>query len=377
METLAYLHLACANESPETDQPIAQLRHLSLLDGLNWQKLSGAAWGKFLSIAVSLTILSLASSAMALLQQGDTGTEVSDLQNRLTAAGCYSGPVTGTFGPLTRDGVITCQQRNRLSADGVVGPATEAVLSTGTQTSQSYSTQSYGARDQTVNNSAYGGVLRQGDRGSAVSDLQRRLSSAGYYSGAIDSLFGPQTEDAVVRLQRDRGLIADGVAGSKVAQALDQSLATVPYTSNPSGRQLAIGDSGSEVEDLQRRLKNLGYFGGTATGYFGDQTSDAVRRFQRDSRFNETGVADARTLNALGSATAQNHYDSVNRYIVVVPKQDSSTLLKVRQITPGAFEASSKLGDYVLAGAFPNQDKAEKQSNLLRSRGLDARVAYR
>lgn len=373
METLAYLYLACANESPEADRPVAQPCHLSLLHGLNWQKLSGAAWVKFLSVAVSLTILSLASSAMALLRQGDTGAEVSDLQNRLTAVGCYSGPVTGTFGPLTVEAVVECQQRNRLSPDGIVGPATEAVLSRGSQTSQTINTS-----NQNVSNSTYGGVLQQGDRGSAVSDLQRRLSSAGYYSGAIDGVFGQQTEDAVLRLQRDRGLTADGIAGSQVAQVLAGSFETTPDTSySPSGRQLTIGDSGSEVEDLQRRLKNLGYFNETATGYFGSQTSDAVRRFQRENRLGTTGIADARTLNALGIATAQNHYDSVNRYIVVVPKQDSSTLFKVRRLASSAFEARSKLGDYILAGAYPNQNRAETQSNLLRSRGLDARVAYR
>ncbi len=372
METLAYLHLACANESPQDDRPVAQLRHLNLLDGLNWQKLSSAAWVKFLSIAVSLTILSLASSAMALLQQGDTGAEVSDLQNRLIAAGCYSGPVTGTFGSLTKEAVVECQQRNGLNPDGIVGPATEAALSGGTQTSQTFNIP-----NQSVSNDTYSGVLRQGDRGSAVSDLQSRLSSAGYYNGAIDGVFGQQTEDAVLRLQRDRGLTADGIAGSQVAQALAGSSTNFPDSGYNPGRQLTIGDSGSDVEDLQRRLKNLGYFSGTATGYFGSQTSDAVQSFQRENRLAATGIADARTLNALGSATAQNRYDSVNRYIVVVPKQNSSTLYRVRQIAPSAFEARSKLGDYVLAGAYPNQNRAEKQSNLLRSRGLDARVAYR
>ena len=371
METLAYLHLACANESAEADRPVA-LCYLNSLEGLNWQKLSGVAWVKFLSIAVSLTVLSLAGSAMALLQEGDTGAEVSDLQNRLTAVGCYSGPVTGIFGPLTREAVVECQQRNRLEPDGIVGSATEAVLSSGSQTSQSFN-----APDQSVSGGTYDGVLRQGDRGSAVSNLQRRLSSERYYSGAIDGVFGQQTEDAVLRLQRDRGLTPDGIAGSQVSQALAGST-TIPDTSySPSGRQLQFGDGGDEVVDLQRRLKNLGYFDGTATGHFGSQTREAVRRFQQGNRLSATGIANVRTLNALGTTTAQNRYDSVNRYIVVVPRQDSSTLFKVRQVTPNAFEARSKLGDYVLAGAYPNQDRAEKQSNLLRSRGLDARVAYR
>ncbi|MCY7277103.1 MAG: peptidoglycan-binding protein [Phormidesmis sp. CAN_BIN44] len=374
METLAYLHLACANELPDDDRPVAQPRFIPSLNGLNWQKLSSAAWVKFLSIAVSLTILSIASSAMALLQQGDSGTEVSDLQSRLATAGCYNGSADGVFGSVTKAAVVECQQRNGLNPDGVVGPATEAALSRGSQTVS----QGFNTSDQNFSNGTYSGVLRQGDRGSAVSDLQRRLSAAGYYSGAIDGIFGQQTEDAVLRLQRDRGLTVDGIAGYQVTQALSGSSTTIPDTSyNPSGRQLTIGDSGSDVEDLQRRLQNIGYFNGTATGYFGTQTSDAVQRFQQDRRLPVTGIADARTLTVLGSTTAGNNYDRVNRYIVVVPKQDYNTLFKVRQVVPSAFEAKSKLGDYVLAGAYPNQNRAEKQSNLLRSRGLDARVAYR
>ncbi len=374
METLAYLHLACANELPDDDRPVAQLGSIPSLNGLNWHKLSSAAWVKFLSIAVSLTILSIASSAMALLQQGNSGAEVSDLQNRLAAAGCYNGSADGVFGSQTKAAVIECQQRNGLDPDGVVGPATEAALSRGSQTVS----QTFNSSNQSFSNGSYGGVLRQGDQGIAVSDLQRRLSSAGYYSGAIDGMFGQQTEDAVLRFQRARGLTADGIAGDQVTQALAGSSPTVPDTSyNPSGRQLAIGDSGSDVEDLQRRLQALGYFNGTATGYFGTQTSDAVQRFQQDRRLPITGIADARTLSALGSTTAGNNYDRVNRFIVVVPKQDYNTLFRVRQVVSGAVEARSKLGDYVLAGAFPDQNRAEKQSSLLRSRGLDARVAYR
>lgn len=382
METLAYLHLACANELPDDDRPVAQPCSIPSLNGLNWQKLSSAAWVKFLSIAVSLTILSIASSAMALLQQGDSGAEVSDLQSRLAAAGCYQGSADGVFGSVTKAAVVKCQQRNGLDPDGVVGPATEAALSRSSQTVS----QGFNTSDQNFSNGTYSGVLRQGDRGSGVSDLQRRLSSAGYYNGAIDGVFGQQTEDAVFSLQRARGLTADGIAGYQVTQALAGSSPTTPDTGynpapdtgyNPSGRQLTIGDSGSDVEDLQRRLQNLGYFNGTATGYFGTQTSDAVQRFQQDKRLPVTGIADARTLTVLGSTTAGNNYDRVNRYIVVVPKQDYNTLFRVRQVVPSAFEAKSKLGDYVLAGAYPNQNRAEKQSNLLRSRGLDARVAYR
>jgi peptidoglycan hydrolase-like protein with peptidoglycan-binding domain len=362
METLGYLHLACANELPGDFRSPSQSSPLRILDSLSWQKLPSAVWAKFLGIAVSLTILSLASAAMALLQEGDRGSEVGALQNQLANRGCYSGSVDEIFGPQTREAVIACQRKLGLEADGVVGPATLSALGS---TSQNFDTPSSSS-----------GILRLGSRGSAVSDLQNRLSAAGYYTGAIDGVFGPQTESAVIRLQGEKGLIADGVVGSQVYQALGDGVTPIE-PSNPvaNNRELTIGSSGSDVEDLQRRLKSLGYFDASPTGYYGSVTRDAVLRFQLSQRLPQTGIADARTLNQLGLNTAT--LNRVNRYYVVIPKQGTTTLTQVRRYFPAAVERKSKLGDYVEAGRYPNVERADRQSNLLRARGLDARVAYR
>jgi hypothetical protein len=62
------------------------------------------------------------------LQIGSSGAEVTALQNALTAAGSYSGPVTGYFGALTMRAVQIYQTAHGVAAVGVVGPATRAVL---------------------------------------------------------------------------------------------------------------------------------------------------------------------------------------------------------------------------------------------------------
>jgi hypothetical protein len=62
------------------------------------------------------------------LYVNDKGTEVTELQKRLTAEGLYSGPITGTFGPLTEAAVKKFQTKNKLSPLGSVGPGTRAVL---------------------------------------------------------------------------------------------------------------------------------------------------------------------------------------------------------------------------------------------------------
>ncbi len=70
------------------------------------------------------------------LYEGVTPMSVSNpqivaLQQRLTADGVYSGPITGYFGPLTKAGVEAYQKKHGLSPVGVVGPQTRALLNRG------------------------------------------------------------------------------------------------------------------------------------------------------------------------------------------------------------------------------------------------------
>lgn len=62
------------------------------------------------------------------LSLGSTGTEVSELQKRLISLGFYNGPITVTFGPLTKAGVMKLQAKYKLVQVGNVGPATRKVL---------------------------------------------------------------------------------------------------------------------------------------------------------------------------------------------------------------------------------------------------------
>jgi peptidoglycan hydrolase-like protein with peptidoglycan-binding domain len=59
---------------------------------------------------------------------GSRGDDVTELQNRLTAAGLYSGPISGVFGPMTKAAVIKLQAQNGLPQTGFVGVLTMKVL---------------------------------------------------------------------------------------------------------------------------------------------------------------------------------------------------------------------------------------------------------
>jgi peptidoglycan hydrolase-like protein with peptidoglycan-binding domain len=376
---------------------------------LSWCRLSSGALVRMVSVVLSLFILSMASSAMANLQRGSQGEEVRNLQNQLKVMGCYEGPINGTFASLTQAGVIACQKRLNLEADGVVGPKTMAAL--------------YGEMLPEVSPTiAVGSDLKQGSQGQEVVVLQQRLAELGFYQIAIDGDFGRGTEAALRNFQRQNGLADTGMYSAGDRAVIASQPLPMPAVSTVA--QLNVGDSGTEVQRLQEALGSRGVFGAKATGFYGPLTRNAVASFQSSQRLPVTGQADSATMAALGfGAVAQqvpgapakvaavssgvwgdrafpdapvtanngNRFDNVDwsqygipnpgqatgQYVVIVPKQNGLTLGQVRQVFSGAFEGKSSLGSYYQVGAFSQAGDADRQSKVLQARGLDARVAYR
>ncbi len=60
------------------------------------------------------------------------------------------------------------------------------------------------------------------------------------------------------------------------------------------------GSSGSEVRQIQTKLKNWGYYTGSVDGVYGWQTESAVRSFQKKNNLKVDGVAGEKTLQAMG-----------------------------------------------------------------------------
>lgn len=73
------------------------------------------------------------------------------------------------------------------------------------------------------------------------------------------------------------------------------------YGSMAAGfRTLRPGDRGSDVREVQTRLKIRGYLYGNPDGVFGDGTKDALLRFKKDAGLAYTDVVDWSVYNALG-----------------------------------------------------------------------------
>ena len=63
---------------------------------------------------------------------------------------------------------------------------------------------------------------------------------------------------------------------------------------------LRQGSTGGEVKEVQRRLKNWGYYKGEVDGIYGSKTVEAVKYFQRKNGLTPDGVAGKATFAALG-----------------------------------------------------------------------------
>ena len=74
-----------------------------------------------------------------------------------------------------------------------------------------------------------------------VKTIQTKLKRWGYYTGAVDGIYGPKTKEAVKYFQRKNGLTVDGIVGKQTAAAMGISLvATSTTTSSQSSSDLNL-----------------------------------------------------------------------------------------------------------------------------------------
>ena len=139
-------------------------------------------------------------------------------------------------------------------------------------------------------------LLRLGDRGNAVRDVQQRLVAAGVMV-AVDGEYGEQTARGVREFQEQRGLRVDGICGPETWGGLIESGFSLGdrllYLCQPMLR-------GDDVAELQHRLNALGFHAGREDGILGPDTERAIAAFQRDAGLATDKVGGPATLAALG-----------------------------------------------------------------------------
>ena len=217
--------------------------------------------------------------------------EIATIQAQLNKKGCSVGTVDGIAGPATYNAVISFQNKNGLTADGQVGTATWDIL---------FDTVSGGTTYTRILKVT--SPLMQGDDVKAV---QNKLNSLGYNCGTADGYYGNATKSAVISFQSAKGLTADGEVGLATWNALFSS------SSNSTGssytRLLKLTSPlmyGEDIKAVQNKLNSLGYNCGTADGYYGNATKNAVISFQSAKGIDTDGVVGPTTWKLLFNSSS-------------------------------------------------------------------------
>ena len=225
--------------------------------------------------------------------------EITTIQSQLNKKGFNVGTVDGIAGSTTYNAIISFQNKNGLTADGQVGPATWDIL---------FDTVSGG--------NSYSRILKVTSPlmyGEDIRAVQSKLNSLGYVAGTADGYYGNMTRDAIIKFQTAKGLDSDGEVGPNTWNALFNT-----STSGESGynRILKLTSPlmyGEDIKSVQNKLNSLGYNAGTADGYYGNGTRTAVIKFQTDRGLDTDGDVGPTTWSALfnTSISGGNNYSRI------------------------------------------------------------------
>jgi len=102
------------------------------------------------------------------------------------------------------------------------------MLTTGIMGAVALSTYTYSASE------AYALTTNQ------IRTMQTKLKRWGYYTGAVDGIFGSKTRAAVKSFQKKNGLVVDGIVGKKTLAALGMSSGTTSTSSSTSNSDLYL-----------------------------------------------------------------------------------------------------------------------------------------
>ena len=127
-------------------------------------------------------------------------------------------------------------------------------------------------------------------------------------------------------------------------------------SSSSSTTRLEKGSTGSDVKELQTKLKKLGYYDAYVDGDYGDTTVAAVKAFQKKYNLTADGIAGKETLKKLDSAyknaDSAKDVDSLRMGDSGSAVKDLQTKLKKLGYYDGTVDSTFGSGTYAAVRAF-------------------------
>ena len=117
------------------------------------------------------------------------------------------------------------------------------------------------------------------------------------------------------------------------------------------------GSRGSEVTQIQTKLKRWGYYSGSIDGIYGTQTVNAVKYFQRKNGLTADGIAGPATLKAMGITTSSSSSSSSSSY--------NSNLNLLAKVIYGEARGEPYAGQVAVGAVCMNRVKSSSFPNTL------------
>lgn len=117
------------------------------------------------------------------------------------------------------------------------------------------------------------------------------------------------------------------------------------------------GSRGSEVRQIQEKLKRWGYYKGNVDGIYGSLTTQAVKSFQRKNGLAVDGIAGPNTLKAMGIYTSSSSSSSSSSH--------SSDVNLLARLIYGEARGEPYIGQVAVGAVVLNRVKNSKFPNTI------------